>query len=256
VPELDSTAINQLVTEFHDLPRGKPSEYKAARLAFEAKVNAALGGSDEIEHRKLGKLSTSSSARTNSRSSGRGWNTRSSLPRRKLKHDSEIAAYTKQQAAVRERLAKAKEVPDDLRAQQPYHPRVMLDTFSKVMTPEQLGDLEQGIPEFVELVTAGVRPRTDADFAGMSAKQVQEARQEEQARLEVAKEALPDVLSNGLRALRLFPVLVKEYQRMRAKLGEDKEAAPPDPTAAGGGGGGAAGGDDLKELQLPTIPHF
>ena len=52
VPEIDNRTVNQLVLEFNALPFGKP-EYRQARAEFEAKVNTALGGTDDQEHRKL-----------------------------------------------------------------------------------------------------------------------------------------------------------------------------------------------------------
>jgi hypothetical protein len=251
VPELESAQVNAFVIELDKLPHGTP-EYRKARAEFEQKVNLALGGTDETEHRKL-ERALAFIEKTHEYAVERP-----KLVQKiegnalKLKHEADMSSYEKQHADVRARIAAAKQVTDEFRAEQPTHPRVMLDTFIKAMKPEQVAEVEAGIGEYVELVTAGVRPKTDADFAGMSASQIKEARQEESLRLQAARESLPDVLVTGLRALRFLPALVKDWQRLNAKLKEDEAAAPPDPT--GGGDPNAPGdGDVLKDFRPPAL---
>lgn len=250
VPELTTPQVHSLVREFDKLPFGKDG-YREAREAFEAKVNLALGAAEGAEHRKL-ERALEFIERSHEYAVERprlvSEIEKSAL---QLKTKAEIESFSKQQAAVRERIAQAKTVPEDLRASQPFHPRVMLDTFSKALSPEQNADLENGLSEYVELIAAGVRPKTDADFVGMSPQQIHEARSQDLERMEMAKASLPDVLFQGLKALRLFPALVKDWQRLSAKVKED-EINPPDPTL---GGDPAAGGDpnDLKSFKAPDL---
>lgn len=251
VPELESAQVHAFVKELNALPHGTP-EYRKARAEFEQKVNLALGGTEDSEHRKL-ERALAFIEKTHEYAVERPKLVEkiegSAL---KLKHEADMSSYEKQHADVRARIAAAKQVSDELRAENPTHPRVMLDTFIKAMKPEQVSEVEAGIGEYVELVTAGVRPKTDADFAGMSASQIREARQEESLRLQAARESLPDVLVTGLRALRFLPALVKDWQRLQAKVKEEDAAAPPDPT---GGGDPAAptGEDGLKDFRPPSL---
>lgn len=253
VPELTGDQVHSFVRDFNALPFGKP-EYKEARAAFEAKVNAALGGDDEREHRKLEKAlgfieQTHEYAveRPKLVSKIEG----SAL---KLQAEAKVQKYTSKAASVRETLEAAKKIPDGLAQTDPFHPKIMLDLFSKNFAPEQLAEFEKGIPEFVELVAAGIKPRGEQDYAGMTPAQIAESQANESAKLESARKLSIDVMYNGLRALRLFPALVKDWQRLNAKVKEDGDGTPPDPTGGNGGDPNNAGDpNDLKNFKAPNL---
>lgn len=251
VPELSRDQVHSLVREYNSLPFGKP-EYKAARGEFEQKVNAALGAADGAEHRKL-ERALEFIERTHEFALERPKIVdkiqRSAL---ELQRKAQEESWSKKNTSVKEALARAKQVPDGLSKTDPYHPKVMIDTFMKGFTPEQKAELEKGVEEYVELVASGLKPRGDQDYAGMTPEKIAESKANEKERLEKARTLSIDVMYNGLMAMRMFPSLVKDWQRLNAKLKTDAEGNPPDPSGNDGGQGGKDA-DNIREFRPPNL---
>jgi len=250
VSEIPSAHVNALVAEYRKLPFGSP-EYRQARLEFEQKVNLALGSEEGNEHRKLEatldfierqadflkeRYETEQHVQANSR---------------KLILESDRTKYKSQKDRVSGLLAKAREVPEGMAATDPFHPKVAIKAFTDTL-PDKGESLTKGVPEFVEMVFAGMSPRSDEDYAGMSPEAISESKRNESERHEKARDLAVDVTFNGLKALRLFPSLVKEIQRLTEKLNEGRESLPPDPTRPPG----TTGGDDNAQLADFTAPDL
>lgn len=251
VPELDSRTVHDLTAQFHQLPFGKP-EYRQARAEFEATVNEALGAGEGSEHRKLEKaLEFIEKTREVALERPR-IEKEINESAFELRRQSEVQKHGAKSESARSRIAAAREVPDGLDKTDPFHPKVVLNAFAKSLPAEEVAKMEQGIDEFVELVVAGVKPRSEKDYAGMTTAAVAESKKAELQRMDNAREASVDVMVTGLRSLRLMPALVKENQRLREKLKEINGAAPPDPTAPGGGNGTGAS-DDVGAFTAPSL---
>lgn len=244
VPDMDQPRVHALTVEYSKLPFNT-AEFKAAHAAFEAKVNLALGGTEEKEHRNLDK--TLEFIRDNL-DAGRD---KAALEKevtgnaRKLAQEGQVKSYQATETNVTKLLDGAMTVPEGL--DDPMHPKVALSLFDTALKPEQVAEFDKDIKAYVKLVFAGPAPRTEQDFAGMKPEEIQRIQVSEANRARVAKEHAVDCLANGLRALRRFPVLLKELSRLRAKVGEESDPPDPDPAANGGEGGGDA--DSIEKFQ-------
>lgn len=249
VPDLDQTRVHALTLEYAKLPFNSP-EFKAANAEFEAKVNLAIGGTEEKDSRNLDK--TLDFIRDNLEA-GRE---KAALEKevygnaRKLAHDGEVKSYQDTKTNVAKLYDSAMSIPEGL--DDPLHPKVALKLFDEGLEPKQVEAFDKDIKAFVELVFAGPAPRSEADFAGMKPEEIQAIRTGEMNRAKVAREHAVDCLANGLRVLRRFPSMLKEIARLRAKVGEESD--PPDPDPAANGGDGETGGDgDLKNFQPRSL---
>lgn len=251
VPELNQAGLNQLVAEYAKLPFGKP-EYREARAEFEKKANTLIGGSDEADHRKLGSTLEMVEKTFDFLNERRTVDQDIRTNAHKLRSDAESADYSKSLDFVKTNLAKAKTMPEGLDKSDPFHPKVMLDVFQNSL-PDKGAALEAGIDDFIQLALVGPKPRPDADYAGMNPAQIAESRATERTQHETARAHSVDVMRNGLRALRLFPALVKEIQRLGELHKQNGSALPPDPTG-GNGGDNSAAADDVANYQAPAIP--
>lgn len=249
---IDQEGINALTIEFAKLPFGK-AEFKDARLEFEKKVNEALGGTDEQESRKL-QSTLDYIERTYDFVKDRdavNAEINSSAVQKQREYQS--TEYGKKASFVKERIEIAKKPPEGMKESNPFHPKVMLDIFEGLMPEEQRKEFTNGVPEFVELVMAGPRPRNDADYVGMTPAQIKESKAAEDHRYETARGHAVDVMYNGLRALRMFPAMVREVQRLREKVKEGNDTTPPDPTKTGGASESHGGDDDLRDFKTPNL---
>lgn len=243
VPDMDHPRINALTLEYSKLPFNT-DDFKTAHSEFEKKVNLALGGTEEKEHRNLDK--TLEFIRDNLEAGQE----RGALQKevegnaRKLAFDGQVKSYQATKSNVTTLLDSALKLPDGL--DDPMHPKVALNLFDSALKPEQVQAFDKDIKAYVELVFAGPAPRSEQDFAGMKPEEAQAIRDGEVTRSRVAREHAVDCLANGLRALRRFPVMLKELARLRAKVGEDQDLPDPDPDATGGDGGEGEG--DLKNF--------
>lgn len=252
VPELDQGALNGLVRKYAALPFGK-AEYKEARAAFETEVNEALGGFEGQEHRKLDNV-LSFVERTFDFVNERNTMEREvSTNAKKLAHESYVGGYKAKKEKVASLLKAASEVPDGLEKTDPWHPKVALQKLDAILTPEQVAQFDAKIDEYVQLVMTGVAPRSDEDYAGMTQDQIRESRANEMSSYEKAQDVAVDVMRNGLRALRRIPYLIKEIQRLSAKVKEDGEGTPPDPTKGEGSSG--TGPDDVSTFKAPDLSN-
>lgn len=250
VPEIDHSTVSQLVKEYTLLPFNKP-EYLKARGEFEAKVNAALGGDDNSESRKLGRTLE--------------WIEKSaefSLERpkivakvqgnaRKLQVEAETKGFGERKTHVSGLIQKALTVPEGMEKTDPHHPQVVLKRFDEGLTPEQISQFDKGIVEFVELAVNGVPPRTEADYAGLNPQQVAERQHAESQRVQAAKDHLVTISVNGLRALRRLPTLYALLAKYKDLAGKQREGQPPE---GGNGEGGDGSADDLRDFRAPEIP--
>lgn len=254
VPELNQQSVNGLVQTYAQLPFGKP-EYAQARAAWEKTVNAALGGTDEAPSRRIDQAvdfiektldfsrdhqEAVTKARTDVE--GRYW-------------EAEKASHKERITKIRQLAAKAKEVPEDtaqLNVELPSHALALFDR--SFLSDEQKAKFNEGIPQYVELVMAGLEPKADADFTGMDAAQIKAARTADAAKMGKAHDSAVHVMTLGLEAFRRFPVLVKELIRLREKLGEKATAEPPDPTKQKGGEHTPGEAQSIEEYKAPPIP--
>jgi hypothetical protein len=252
VTEIDQSTLNSLVRTYAALPFGKP-EYKEARAEFETKLNETLGGTEEREARKLGATLdfierswdwANERAQTEKEVNGKA---------AKIYSDAQTADYGKKRDFVRTNIEHAKAIPEDMEKTDPWHIKVLLDKFSKTMG-DKLPEFEKNIPEFVEQLFAGQAPRSEEDYAGMTPQQVEESRAAEAERHEKIRSTGIEITYNGLRAMRLFPALWKEYQRLAEKVKEKTDGDPPDPTR--GTDGEPSADDDLRNFKPPAIPNF
>lgn len=253
VPELDPRVVHTLATELHNLPFNTP-EYRDARAAWEAKVNTALGAQDGAEHRKLARALEHIEKHHDWAVERPGIEKRIMDSSAKLQTEARISEYTGRSEFVKNSLAAAKEIPDALRKSDPYHAKVMIESFEKSMKLEDVTKLTAGIPEFIELAFAGPPPFREEDYVGQTPEQIAESRARQEERHTKARAAAVDVSYNGLRALRLFPALIKEIQRLREKVKDDVDTTPPDPT--GGVPGAGASSDDVKNFVPDEVPDF
>jgi hypothetical protein len=252
VPELSQPTINGFVKEYNQLPFGKP-EYLEARRAFEAKVNEALGGNEDSEHRKL-ERALNFIERTHEYATERPKIVQKlNSSALKLQKEAQAGAYSKQSDFVKDAIAKAQIIPEGIEKTDPYHPKLMLKAFMEVIPEEGRAAFTKDIPEFISRVLAGPKPRSEQDYAGMTPEQVRESQSAESEQHEVDRRIAADVMYNGLRALRLFPVLVKDWRRLREKLKEDVDTDPPDPTKGGTGDGNADPLDDIRNFKAPDL---
>ncbi len=250
VPEIDQASFNSILQDYAKLPFGKEG-YKEARAAFEAKVNERLGGDEEREHRKLGAV-IDFLERTYDFVGERDKTFKEvQANARKIQVDADKEVFGKAKTRINSLIEKARTIPEGMETTDPFHPRVALDTFAKALG-DGASKLDDGIPQFIEKVMAGIAPRTDEDYAGMTPEQIQESRQNEAQDLETSKDRAVEVMFNGLRALRLFPALVKDWQRLKARVKDDAEALPPDPTKPAGAAGGGEE-DDLRSFKAPDL---
>lgn len=254
VPELDPGRVGELVKEYHALPFGKP-EYREARAVFEGKVNEALGMADGSESRKLGRA-LDFIERTHEFAVDRPKAEREVNDSAfKLQHQSRRDTHTKKIETVRGQIEQARKIPEGATETDPYHPKIMLDLFTKVLPADQQAAFEKGIPEFINRVVAGTMPRSEQDYAGMTDAQIAESQANEMESVANARAVSVDVMYNGLRALRVIPTLVKEYQRLKAKLKDEGEASPPDPTRSHGEGGNGAS-DEIATYAPPNLDNL
>jgi hypothetical protein len=250
VPSMDQNRVHALAQEYAKLPFNKP-EFAKALEDFEGKVNLALGGTDEKEHRSLERTLDWIRDNVDSSSERAKLSKEVTENAEKIARDSQVQGYQATKKGVDDLLKAAFEVPENLT--DATHPRVALKNFDTALTPEQIAAIDKDIPEFVRLVFAGTPPRTDADFAGMQPEQIREIRQREAANELKARHHAVDIMANGLRALRRFPTLMKELARLRDRV---KETAAGDPGADGGGeGGGAAGGAAGDDNLTNFVPR-
>lgn len=247
VPSMDQNRVHALAQEYAKLPFNKP-EFAKALEDFEGKVNLALGGTDEKEHRALERTLDWIRDNVDSSSERAKLSKEVTENAEKIARDAQVQGYQSTKKGVDDLLKAAFEVPENLT--DPTHPRVALKTFDTALTPEQIAAIDKDIPEFVRLVFAGTPPRSDADFAGMQPDQIREIRQREAANELKARHHAVDIMANGLRALRRFPTLMKELARLRDRV---KETAAGDPGADGGGEGGGAGGGGAADDNLTNF---
>lgn len=257
VVDADKGVVLGLVREMAALPFGSP-EYKEARKAFNLKVNEALGGSEDERHPDLG-------ATLDFIDKTREFLLTRNEKMQEVSRDSEkyhVEQGTKHYQSVRQRvdglIEQAKTIPEGFAETNPLHPRVALAKFMAELG-DQSAEYDKGIAEFTRLVLAGVPPRSSQDFAGLTPQQIQEARTEEAHKVEMARDAAAEVIFNGARALRMFPVLLKELSRLRAKVGEDTDSLPPDPAANREAGSTNREEDDIAAFKAPDpeqIPNF
>lgn len=252
VPEMNADAVTQLAREYHKLPFNTP-EYKDALAAFEAKVNAELGGDETTESRKLDKaLGFIQDFRQYSLDRNRTQKEvqDSAL---KLKRDSEVQKFTGERTWISKALAEADKLPEGMAETSPFHPRVMLANFKQQMPPETVAAVSKGIPEYINLVLAGPKPSTEEDYAGLSEQQIQEFEAEKQQKYTSARRTAVDVMHNGLLALRIVPSMMKEIARLKDML-KQAPTAPPDPTKPGDA---KPGEDDIAAYEPDPVPtHF
>lgn len=252
VVEMGQPQVNALVQEYHRLPFNKP-EYAEARRNWEAAVNTALGAQEGQDHRKLA-AAIDFLEETHDFAIKRGdveKSVRSSAQTREF--EGQIKGYTAKSERIDGLLKKAGEVPDDLAKANPMHPDVVLGNFLKVLSEEDRKKLTAGVPEFVKFAQAGLKPRSAADYSGMSPEQIAESRAEEEQRYNVAQDHATKILHQGAIALRVIPSMWKEIARLRAKVGETRDGRPPDPSEHGDAGGGGGEDDDLRTLTVPDV---
>lgn len=249
VPEIDQDSIYALGRQYLALPFNSP-EYAVARREWEEKVNERLGGSEGVEHRKL--ASTLQFIEDTVEFTNRYQEAKQYVQQNahKIAFDGQVKAWTDKHSTVTSLIKQAREVPEGMEQTNPLHPKVVLNKTLSVLKPEQRAKLEDGVEDFMKLALAGVKPRSEGDFAGMTPAQIKEAKANEQARYEKAFNHLADVGTNGMIALRLLPSLYKEIQRLQARVGEEVADAPPAPGSVAGGSETA---DDLATFK-PTIP--
>lgn len=246
---LEKAQVESLLLKYHRLPTG--AEHATARAAWEQEVNEAMGAQDGNDHRKLG-TALDFIEKTHDFAVER------EQARKKVQQEAttrefegSVKKYTTKATRVDDLISKAGQVPEDLRTANPLHPDVVLDTFIKVLPEESQKKLKEGIAEFTRLAIAGLKPRSSADYAGMSPQEVEVSRQEEQSRAAMAQDHAVKIIHQGALALRVMPAMWKEIQRLRAKVKEDFDGTPPDPTEGSGGGGGE---DEMAALKALTPP--
>lgn len=251
VTEIGQPQVNALVEEFARLPHGK-AEYGAARQQWEAKVNEALGATDGAEHRKL-ERAIAFIEETYDFAVDRGQAERKVRAEASTREfEGSVKGYSTKAIRVDDLIKRAGEVTPDMETSNPLHPDVVLKNFLSVLTEEQQAKMKQGIPEFIRLAIAGLKPRSQADYAGLSPDQIAESRATETARAQTAQDHAVRVIHQGALALRVMPSMWKEIQRLRAKVKEDADGAPPDPS--GNGGDSQGGGDEMTELKNLRAP--
>lgn len=251
VPELDAGTFQALTTEYFKLPFGKEG-YKEARAAFEQKVNERLGAEEGRDHRKLEQVMAFIERTHDFAHDREKLSKEVSTNARKLYADGQKKHFTTKVERVKSILSKAGEVPEDMASTNPLHPKVLLKNFDSVLTPEQIAAFDKGIEGWIQLVVAGVSPRSEEDYTGMTPEQIAESQREEAARVETARDHAVDVMYNGLRAMRRIPYLIKELQKARARLKEINPEPPPDPTSGEAGGNNPAP-DDIRNFQAPDL---
>lgn len=252
VPEISHATVSQLVNEYSKLPFNSP-DYRAAREAFDVKVNRLLVGDGADENavsRKLEKTldwieSSHEYALERPRIEAR---VRTNA--RQLAHDHESKTYGEKKTHLSGLIQKAMNVPEGMDKSDPHHPQVVLKNFDSNLTPEQVASFDKGIAEFVELAVNGVPPRTETDYAGLTPQQIQERKATEAANVQAAKDHLVHVAVNGLKALRRIPTLYALLAKYKEIAGKRVDGDPPE----GGGTGDNPDAGDLTKIEFPKIP--
>jgi hypothetical protein len=252
VPDIDHSRAMALVSEYAQLPFGKP-EYKAARDAFEAKVNSVLGADEGTTHRKLDKTLDWIERSYQYGKDRPAVEKRVSDNARKLHLESEGKSWTQKKTHVSTLAQKALAVPDDLVKNDPLHPKVVLKNFDAELDPEKVKLIDKDIVEFAELVMAGASPDDDSKYVGMTAQQISESKAKQGERMNRARDHAVDVIINGMRAMRRLPIMMQMLAKYKEKAGKLINGDPPDPGASGDGTG--TGDNDLTKIELPPYPE-
>lgn len=251
VPELQTSQVHALVGEYDKLPFGKPG-FREAHAEFEAKVNEALGAAEGMEHRKLTQA-LEFIERTHEAAVERPKllaELNGSALQMKQKFD--IERHGKEVSTVKAHIEEAAKIPEGIEKTDPFHPKVTLKAFMDTLPEADQAKFTKDIPEFIERVMGGPKPRTEADYAGMTPDQVKQSKAAEAEKHQFDRKIAVDVMFNGLKALRILPALVKDWQRMRERLKGELEGAAPDPTG-GAEGGDSGAGDDIKTFKAPNL---
>lgn len=243
----DHGTMMKLAADMTKLPFGKP-EYADARAEFEKTVNLALGGTDEQPHRHL-----DAAMEFLDKANEFGDRHARKLAEVREQNDEYVfgqgdAQYKTFRKQVDDKIAEAKTVPDDADER---HPRWAVNKFMEQLG-DKSGDIDKGIEEFARLVMVGMPPRSKKELAALSPQQIAEMQQRDLKIVNEARAVAPEILFNGTRALRLFPILIKELSRLRAKVGEDVDANPPDPTRQKADET-PKDDDDLTQLKPPSL---
>lgn len=244
VPEIEGN-YQQLVGEFANLPRNDREQYRTALAEFEQKVEEAVGGRkfaaamDLIrkghdfvqEHNSLRKEVTENASKIAYEARSTEWQ----------KYDGEVSSI----------LQGALEVPEDLEDSDPYHPALFLKrTLAEVPEEKQKETLSK-IDTYLRRVFAGPKPKTEADFMGLSPKEIQERLAAEGAAHSKAKQEAVRIMKNGMLALTLMRPFLADYAKLRERVAKEAEEIPPNPN--GGGDTPAAESDDLSTYTPPAI---
>lgn len=250
VPDLDTGRVNQLLGEYVKLPFGKP-EYREARADFEKKVNEALGGTEDREHRKLNDALGFIEDTFDFYKERNTLNAEVDKNALNLAREGARADYQGKVEFTRETITAVKALPAVLEKSNPFHPIVTISKFLEAVGPDEAKKLTEGLEEAAEAAEAGIAPRRDEDLANLSAEQRREQMEADaQADVRTRKQRVVAQYYGGI-MFRAFPSLYKDWLRLKER--ESKEVLPPDPT--GGNGNGNPNTDDLASFAAPPIPE-
>jgi hypothetical protein len=253
--KLDHPAVKSLLPKFGALKKGTAG-YDERFAAFSKELNVALGAEEDSRHpsfdRALQWVQQSYKFATQ----------RNQLTAEIQKtaatryHENATKTYTARKGELGKLIEAAKTVPEGMEKTLPTHPKVILKNLLSTLKPEQVEAITKGVPEFIELAQLGVPPRTEKDYVGMKPDEIQAARGREAAAVEAARAHLPDVVYNGMIALRVLGAVMRDNAKLRERLGEKRESDPPDPGGDGKDGKQKGEGDNLIEWKPPSLDHM
>lgn len=252
VDSVNHDQVKQLLPKFLAIKKGTEGA-EARREEFKQSVNKALGVEGEETHPDFDKVRdwiadvADFASQRNEMVADLRKNAASRF------NEVQSKSYTTKKAELAKQIEAAKIVPEGMETTTPTHPKVVLHAVLKSLKPEQVAALTKGVPEFIELAQLGVPPRTDKDFVGMTAEQITEARGEEERRVAAARAHIPEVVYNGMIALRVVGALMRDNAKLRERLGEKRESDPPDPGGDGKDGKQVTTGDDLTGFKPPSL---
>ena len=229
-----------------------PIADRAKMQEFAAKVNAALGGNDQVQHPHLEKTMDHIEATRDFAVARHGKIEEIKKNSENIQIDRGAKNYKSARARVDSLLEKARAVPEGMEESDPTHPAVILSKVRKEMG-DDFKKFDAGLDEFVRLAIAGLPPRTAKDYPGMTDEQIREARMQEASRVEQARDYAVNVMPNAIAAYRVLPSLVREIARLRAKVGEENASEPPDPSKSRESGGQEIPDDDLTNFRPPSM---
>lgn len=240
VPDL-SGSYASLVREFGALPRGK-EDYSAKFKEFREKVREQFP--DDVQ-------AVMDAVNKGHQFNGERGNLESTLREDagKMMHEENASRWNTASKVLETDLATVLDVPEDIATSDPYNPLMFLKHVAEA-DPEAFGKQKAQITSFVRGIMIGPKPKTAADFPGMSPEQVTAALQKEQQAFIADRNKSAKYMIQGMMTLANLRGFLEGYKKLEERVEKASKAAPPDPTKAAGVD--SPTGDTLKDYVPPT----